>query len=423
MVQFKKALFGTSILVTAVGVCPAVYAAPAVPLNVSTLGNSLTLGHNVDAVEYTRDFYGSGSLPGDSSNPGDGAYNPSSFSSWRASLQFELSEAGYDVDMLGTVNTAADLPDTLLDGLVPAQFMTTDGRTVTYDADHDGHSGWHTGGVYDQSRVLGTGSGLYNGMSAGSASWTYTAGQVANNTYRGAPVVAGDLVDTGANGLTLDGDNVFNRGLKDHLPEMDANLAQSDAIFIQIGINDLKNREDVEDTSLVSVTDRVANGNLQQRLYDIIVDVRSRSAGAAIYVSNFATVDDDFDWASTAEMQEAIDAFNQSFLDEYFSAGYQNLPGYDDAYAEGDLADGLGNVFLLNTHKRVDEIIGLDGTIYGGVDYTRALEADGLHWTEESNEYVGEYFASVTAATVPTPATAPLVLAGLGMVMARRRRA
>lgn len=422
MVQMRKGTIGASLVAAGAMVSLHAQAGLTIPLSVSTLGDSLTLGHANDAAEYTRDFYGIGTLPGDSSNPGDAAYNPAAFFGWRANLQVGLSEQGFDVDMVGTLSHAADLPDTKLDGINAATFTTTGGQIITYDPDHNGHSGWHSGGTYDRSKVNDPGSGLYNGNNPGFGSWTYTPGQVTNNTYRATAVEAVDLIDTGSNGLTLDGASVFNRGLRDHLPEFSTPLGAADVVVIQIGINDLKNREDVEGSG-VTVTERVENGNLQQRLVDLVNDVKTYvSPDTVIYLSNLATVNDDFSWASTADMQEAVEAFNQSLLDEYFGGAFIDAAGYTDAYAVGDSADGLDGVYLLNTHERIDELLDLSISVGGSLDYSVALNADGLHWTNEANDYVGEYFAGVIGATVPTPATAPLLAIGLGLIASRRRR-
>ncbi|MGB0767695.1 MAG: hypothetical protein ACPGYV_08280 [Phycisphaeraceae bacterium] len=399
-------------------------------LNIATFGDSLTLGHEDEAVEYTRDFYGYGTQPGDSSDPGDAAYDgPKTFSSWRASLQLGLHNAGFEVDMVGTLGMSADLPDTVVDSSGNPVSFIADGRTFTYDGDHNGHPGWHSGGLYDLSNINAASgspsSGLTNangGATTGFGTFTYTPGQVPNSTYNNNDVTAGDLIDTGSNGKVLDGFNTFNRGLKDHMPEFDPVLASANVVFLQVGINDIKDREDVEGSGS-TVTERVSNGNLQQRIYDLILDMRSRTdPTTAIYVSNLAINNDDDKWASVAEMEEAIDAFNDSFLAEYFSGGFIDAAGYDDAYAVGDIEDGLANVYLLNTHERIDEVIGLSGNLYGSVDYLRALDSDGLHWTQTSNDYVGNYFADIASLTVPSPASAPLLLAGLGLIASRRRR-
>ena len=415
--------------------------AHAVPMiGVHTIGNSLVSGSTADNREYVRDFYGYGSLPGNSSDPGDAAYNPSTFSSWRAPFQFHLADAGFEVDMLGTVSSVSDLPDTIIDTntLLPDTFTTSDNRTYTYDPDNDAHGGWRIGGTYDLANANNAGSTLSNangGATTGNGTFVYTPGQLPFGTFDSGPIdiVPGvdnpddgvDVLDTGGNGLTADGANVFSRGIKDHLPEMQPSLTAADVVVLQIGVNDLKNREDVEGSG-ATVTDKIENGNAQQRLYDLILDIKTRvSSSTEIYVANIATINDDFKWDTTADAQEAIEAFNESFRDTYFGNDYQDVAGYTDALATAsgtaDPGGLLDNVFLVNVHYQIDELIGLNGG--GTPDYSQAIAPDQLHWSDPAFDHVGEFLADVIAETtaVPEPSSA-LLLAGAGALLFRRRR-
>ncbi len=414
--------------------------AHAVPMiGVHTIGDSLVSGSNADNREYVRDFYGYGTLPGNASDPGDAAYNPVPFASWRAPFQFHLADAGFEVDMLGTVSSVSDLPDTVIDPntLLPATFTTSDNRTYTYDPDNDAHGGWRIGGTYVLDNNNG-GSTLFDangGATTGNGTFVYTPGQLPFGTFDSGPIdiVPGvdspvdgvDVIDTGGNGLTPDSANVFGRGIKDHLPEMQPSLTAADVVVLQVGVNDLKNREDVEGSGS-SVTEKIENGNAQQRLYDLILDIKSRvSSNTEIYVANIATVNDDFRWDTTADAQEAIEAFNESFRDTYFGNDYQDVAGYTDALATAsgtaDPGGLLDNVFLVNVHYQIDELIGLNGG--GTPDYSQAIADDQLHWTDPAFDHVGEFLADVIAETtaVPEPGSA-LLLAGAGVLLFRRRR-
>lgn len=420
-------------------------------ISVHAIGDSLPLGSTAPNREYVRDFYGYGSLPGDSSNPGDAAYDPEPFVGWRANLQFHLSDQGFAVDMVGTVSSASDLPDTRLDGtLNPAQFTTADSRTYTYDPDHDAHGGWRIGGDYDLANINGR-QNLRNangGATSGNGTFVYTPGQIPFSTYDASPIniVPGvksardgvDVIDTGGNGLVADGANTFDRGIADHLPEMSASLSAANVVMLQVGVNDIKNREDVEGSGS-SVTERVQNGNAQARLYNLILDIKSQVApGTEIYVANVATVNASFDWNTTSDVQEAIEAFNDSFLDTYFGTAFQDIAGYTNAIASASaLADPgglLDNVFLVNTHGQIDEIIGLGGSSltlgsFGSSssttpDYSNALSPDNLHWNEQTYDDIGEFYGKVIAANtaVPEPTSAGLLAPALAALLVRRRR-
>jgi lysophospholipase L1-like esterase len=89
------------------------------PVNVYTLGNSLTYG-----------FTGSN---------GGGRTTDSG---WRKQLFIDLVDAGLSVDMLGTQNDS----DSVGEGGVTS-VLTQNNGLVAFDGDHDGHSGWRIDGT------------------------------------------------------------------------------------------------------------------------------------------------------------------------------------------------------------------------------------------------------------------------------------
>ncbi|MEM1212211.1 MAG: PEP-CTERM sorting domain-containing protein [Planctomycetota bacterium] len=409
-------------------------AASAPLINVHTIGDSLVLGSEADAREYVRDFYGYGQQSGDSSDPGDSAYNPTPFIGWRAEFQRTLADVGgVEVNMVGTTSSVSDLPDTRINTstLQPATFTTSDGRTYTYDSDHNGQGGWRIGGSYNLANINGNQDLVNLNGSTGNGGFAYTPGQIPFSTFDNGPIdISGpgtDVIDTGNNGLTADGANTFDRGIREHIPEMAEPLGQADVVILAIGVNDVKNREDVEGSGS-NVFERVQNGAAQQRLYELILDIKaSVDADTEIYVANIATVNDSFDWNTTADAQAAIEGFNTAFREDYFGAAYEDFAGYTNAIVsateEADPEGLLDNVFLLNVHGQIDDLIGRDP---GDMDFSRALSADNLHWSEEGYDAIGQFYGDIIAANsafIPEPSSGVLLLAGLGLLASRYRRA
>lgn len=436
---------GKSLFIAAFAAAPlSAFGAPLI--TVHTVGDSLVLGSTPENREYTRDYYGYDvdsvngiSAGGDVSDPNDPRYHPAPFVGWRGEFNRQLAENGFQVDMVGNVSAVTNLPDTKLDGsLNPAQFTTTDGRTYTYDSDNDAHGGWRIGGTYNLANVNGRTNlrDANGGATSGNGSWVHTAGQIPFSTFDSGPIdiVSGggptgrdgaDVIDTDGLGLSSDSANVFDRGIADHVNEIFRPGNEADVIFLQIGINDVKNREDVENSAYSSAYDRVYNGNGQARLHDLILAIRAEVGDdVEIYLSNIPTVNRGFDYGSDAQgrldAQAAIEGFNDGFFDTYGFGDWDDIAGYTDAIATSSNVD-LANVFLVNTHGQIDELIGV-GT--GSEDYANALSEDELHWTEPALDQMGVFYADLIAANtaVPEPTTAGLFVVGAGLFLSRRRR-
>ena len=304
------------------------------PLNVYALGNSLTYGYT-------------GSNGGGRTND----------SGWRKQLYIDLLNAGFSVDMLGTQN---DHDST---GEGGATTVTTDNGVVSFDGDHDGHSGWRI----DETAELGVPSGSGLDDRTGSS----------------------------------------NQGLYEALAggSFDTPLNDADFVLLSIGINDVR-RGIVNDSSASTLTgDQAGHDSAGARMESLIDEIVNGGHGFAgtLFVSNLTPV------ATGTDPGGRYAAMQGSF------SGDQVNDAIDLANTQiASLFDANGNHLVYGTQVR---LLDAHGLVNRGSD----MQADGLHLNSTANDALGSFYAQTLISAVPEP-TSMLMLAAGGLLLAGRRR-
>lgn len=260
---------------------------------------------------------------------------------WRAPLYVKAHEWGIDLNYLGREDTG---PST----------VEVNGQSVPFDGQHEGHNG---------ARI----------------DTTLTSDSGAHSILDRLP----DMFDT-------------NNGGTD--------AAEIDYIFLSIGINDVRDRED-NGLSYDSTDSRYTPNRLNNLVSEIknILD----SAGnltAKLMVSNVLPVRDEFSNFSNVtepfgdELNQDIITFNTALAD-FFDGNGAHLT--------------LDEVYLLDPHS----IINADRETYIHT-FNADDNPDYLHMTVEGNQALADYYATV----IPEPGTLALFVVGAGLLAFRPRR-
>ncbi len=304
----------------------------AIPVTIMPIGNSQT--HGFIENGQTEPYYG-----------------------WRVPFQGALTGFGVDATLVGSQNVTGGVSD----------------GTNAQNTNHEGHSSWHIGGIYNKSETHNA-SGNDTNRPSGSQNidsdtwrWPETPGSIPNN---------------------FDG----FRGLLDELPDIfDDSIGGTDPstvdiFMLSIGINDIKDNED-----RLGAPDRLAA---------VVAAIVAANPTAKLFVSTLNPVESTFSTSNggdATQINGAIDSFNAEIASDIAALANPN-------------------VMLLDPNAFLDSFIATNGE--------SATFTDGLHFTEDAYAALGDFYAGEVAnfLGVPEPGTAMLLMAG-GLLAMRRRRA